>query len=191
MRYTPDGALDPTFGNRGKAVTVLAPNVSEVIDDILVLPDGKILAAGSIARPMVVDSSFALLRYNPDGTLDQSFGNGGIVMTNVATYLDSIGSIVHQPDGKIVAAGNTAIPRPPGEQRNSNIALVRYYADGSLDSSFGTGGIVVSDFGPVDNYFADDATKVLLQPDGKIVVTGDSDGSGYFDFLAGRRALRG
>lgn len=186
VRYNVDGTLDSSFGSGGKVVTVIAANTREIASDLLVLPDGKILVAGSIDKPSSVDSSFALLRYNSDGTLDTTFGTGGLVKPNVGTYLDSIGSIALQPDGKIVAAGNTAIPRPPGEQRNSNIALVRYNADGSLDLSFGTNGVTVSDFGPVDNYFADDATKVLLQPDGKIIVAGDSDGSGYFDFLIAR-----
>ncbi len=189
-RYNPDGSLDATFGAGGKVTTVVA-SVLENANALLLLPDGKILIGGSIALPSTVDSSWALLRYNSDGTLDSTFGTNGIVTTNVGTYLDSIGRLAIQADGKIVAAGNTAIPRPPGEQRNSDIAVARYHPDGSLDATFGTNGIVVSDFGPVPNYFADDADALVLQPDGKILVAGDSDGSGYFDFLVARYNANG
>ena len=131
------------------------------------------------------------LRYNADGSLDSTFGNNGLVTTNIGPSYDSIGRLALQPDGKIVAAGNTAIPRPPGEERNGDIAVARYSADGSLDPSFGNNGIVISDFGSVPNYFADDATAVLLQPDGKIIVAGDSDGGGYYDFLIARYHANG
>ncbi|MDQ6766152.1 MAG: dockerin type I domain-containing protein [Verrucomicrobiota bacterium] len=189
-RYNPDGTLDNTFGTGGKVTTVIA-NVLENANAILLLPDGKILIGGSIAQPTTTDSSWALLRYNTNGSLDTTFGTGGLVKTNIGTYLDSIGRLAFQADGKIIAAGNTAIPRPPGEQRNSDIALARYNQDGSLDPSFGTNGIVISDFGPVPNYFADDATALLIQPDGKIVIAGDSDGGGYYDFLVARYNTNG
>lgn len=185
VRYNSDGSLDTSFGTGGKVITVFA-NVTENANALLLQPDGKIMIAGSIAQPGVVDSSWALVRYNNNGSLDTSFGNGGLVRTNVGTYLDSVGSIALQPDGKIVAAGNTAIARPPGEQRNSNIAVARYNPDGSLDPTFGNAGLVISDFGPIPDYFADDASKVLIQSDGKIIVAGDSDGGGYYDFLVAR-----
>lgn len=185
VRYNFNGTLDPTFGNGGKVVTTIA-NVNEIATSLLLQPDGKIIIAGSIALPSSVDTSFAILRYNSDGSLDTTFGNGGIVATNIGDDHDSIGAIALQPDGKIIAAGNEAFSRPPGEQRNSDIVLARYNSNGTLDSSFGNNGFVTSDFGPFPNYFADDATAVLLQPDGKIIVAGDSDGSGYFDFLVAR-----
>ncbi len=185
VRYNVDGTLDQTFGNGGKVITSIA-NANENANALLLQPDGKIVIAGSIALPSTVDSSFAILRYNSDGSLDTTFGNGGFTITNIGADLDSIGAIALQSDGKIVAAGNESFHRPPGEQRNSDIALVRYNSDGSLDATFGNAGIVTSDFGPVPDYFADDATAVMIQPDGKIVVAGDSDGTGYFDFLVAR-----
>ncbi len=189
-RYNPDGSLDATFGNGGRVVTVLT-NGTENSNALLLLPDGKIMIAGSIALPSVADFSWALVRYNADGSLDSTFGNNGLVTTNIGPSYDSIGRLALQPDGKIVAAGNTAIPRPPGEERNGDIAVARYNADGSLDPSFGNNGIVISDFGSVPHYFADDATAVLLQPDGKIIVAGDSDGGGYYDFLVARYNANG
>ncbi len=93
VRYNADATLDSTFGSGAKVTTVFAANRNEIGDDVLVLSDGKILLAGSIAQPSVVDSTFALVRYNADGTLDTTFGNGGLVTTNVGTYFDSIGSV--------------------------------------------------------------------------------------------------
>jgi len=81
--------------------------------------------------------------------------------------------------------------RPPGEQRNSDVALVRYNPDGSLDTSFGTAGRTVTDFGPVPNYFADDATSVNIRSDGRIVICGDSDGAGYWVLLTARYNANG
>lgn len=189
-RYNSDGTLDQSFGTGGKVTTVVA-NVLENVNALLLLPDGKIMIGGSIALPTTVNSSWALLRYNSNGTLDATFGSNGIVTTNIGPDLDSIGRLAFAGDDKIVAVGNTSISRPPGEQRNSNIALARYNPDGSLDPSFRTNGITVSDFGPVPNYFADDATALLIQPDGKIIVAGDSDGGGYYGFLVARYNANG
>jgi uncharacterized delta-60 repeat protein len=189
VRYNTDGTLDAGFGSGGKVVTQISPN--DGADAVAVQSDGKIVVGGNASTPNVVDTSFALVRYNANGSVDATFGNGGVVTTNIGDYLDGISAIGIRPDGKIVAVGFRAIVRPPGEQRNSDIALARYNPDGSLDTTFGTGGKTVSDFGPVADYFADDATSINFQPDGKIVVCGDSDGGGYFDFLAARYTADG
>src|SRR3954469_23987160 len=81
-RYTPDGSLDATFGNGGKVITVIA-QVREYAHGLVLLPDGKIMISGSIDQPTESDTSFALLRYNSDGSLDTTFGQGGIVKTNI------------------------------------------------------------------------------------------------------------
>jgi uncharacterized delta-60 repeat protein len=176
-RYNPDGTLDTTFGTGGKVITVA--NVRESVNGLLILPDGKIMISGSISLPSEFDSSFVLLRFNPDGSVDPTFGNGGIVMTNIAEHDDYAYAIALQPDGKIVAAGRRGIQFYPTEQRKGNVALARYNPDGSLDRAFGNGGTVVNDFGQgLESY----ALQLLIQPDGKLVIAGESS----YEFLVAR-----
>jgi uncharacterized delta-60 repeat protein len=176
-RYNPDGTPDTTFGNGGKVVTVAT--VRESAAGLLILPDGKIMISGSIDLPNSFDTSFALLRYNSDGSVDPTFGNGGIVMTNIAEHDDYAYAIALQSDGKIVAAGRRGIQFYPTEQRKGNVALARYNPDGSLDTTFGNGGTVINDFGQgLESY----AIALMIQPDGKIVIAGESS----YEFLVAR-----
>jgi uncharacterized delta-60 repeat protein len=176
-RYNPDGSLDATFGNGGKVITVAT--VRENAAGLLILPDGKIMISGSIDLPNSSDTSFVLLRFNSDGSADPTFGNGGMVTTNVGTDDDTAYALARQSDGKIVAAGRRGIQFYPTEQRKGNVALARYNPDGSLDTSFGAGGKVVNDFGQgLESY----ALEVIIQPDGKIIVAGESS----YEFLVAR-----
>src|SRR5213083_1294519 len=100
-RYNPDGTLDTTFGNGGKAIT--PANVRESAAGLLILPDGKIITCGSIDLPNSQDTSFVLLRFNSDGSVDPTFGNGGTVTTNINNDNDRAYALARQSDGKIVA----------------------------------------------------------------------------------------
>src|SRR5256886_2972621 len=176
-RYNPDGTLDATFGNGGKVITVA--NVRESAAGLLILPDGKIMTCGSIDLPNSQDTSFVLLRFNSDGSVDSTFGNGGTVTTNINNDNDRAYALARQSDGKIVAAGKRGIQFYPTEQRKGNVALARYNPDGSLDATFGNGGIVVNDFGQgLESY----ALEVIIQPDGKIIIAGESS----YEFLVAR-----
>src|SRR6266513_498901 len=176
-RYNPDGTLDPTFGNGGKVITVA--NVRESAAGLLILPDGKIMTCGRIDLPNSQDTSFVLLRFNPDGSVDSTFGNGGTVTTNINNDNDRAYALARQSDGKIVAAGKRGIQFYPSEQRKGNVALARYNPDGSLDATFGNGGLVVNDFGQgLESY----ALEVIIQPDGKIIIAGESS----YEFLVAR-----
>ena len=162
-RYNPDGSLDATFGTGGKVITDFGG-----IDRARALalqPDGKIVVAGESA-PFTGLSDFALARYNPDGSLDASFGTGGKVTTDFGGTADRADALALQPDGKIVLAGGSS-----SVSASVDFALARYNPDGSLDASFGTGGKVITDFGNSDAAFA-----LALQPDGKIIVAGVSTG---------------
>jgi len=177
-RYNPDGTLDATFGNGGKVITVIA-NVRESAAGLLILPNGKIMISGSIDLPSSSDSSFAILRYNSDGSLDTTFGNGGIVTTNVGPDDDQAYRLALQSDGKIVAAGRKGIFFYPTDQRKGNVALARYNPDGSLDPTFGNGGITTTDFGQgLESY----ALALIIQPDGRIIIAGESS----YEFLVAR-----
>jgi uncharacterized delta-60 repeat protein len=104
--------------------------------------------------------------YADDGDLDVTFGNGGRVTTDVfwrdGTFLSTLAL---QPDGKIIMAG-TGQPAGPASLTPNDICLVRYNTDGSLDTSFGSSGIVMTEL----TYGFEDVSSVWLQPDGKIVV---------------------
>ena len=165
-RYNSDGSLDTSFGNGGKVTTAFFGD-SDDASDVALQDDGKIVVAGSTFNN--VDSSWdvALARYNPDGSLDTSFGNGGKVVTDYSGGDDEARAVAIQQDGKIVAAGVNRQP-PPGENEPSNydFALARYNTDGSLDTSFDGDGKVTTDF---DSGLADYANAVAVQQDGKIV----------------------
>ena len=107
---------------------------------------------------------FAVVRYNPDGSLDGSFGSLGKAITPVGTgdVVDQSYALALQPDGKIVVVGTSLIL---GSQNSYDMALVRYNVNGSLDLGFGSGGKIIV---PAEGYSI--ASDVVLQPDGKIVV---------------------
>jgi uncharacterized delta-60 repeat protein len=163
VRYNPDGTLDPTFDGDGKVTTAFgSPELAEEAHEVLIQPDGKIVAVG-----LQVNDKFALARYNPNGSLDETFGDGGRVLTNFGSARSLAFAAVLQPDGKIVAAGDAFVPGT-----SSDFALARYNTDGSLDPTFGVGGKVTTDF---NRTFEDFARALILQPDGKIVAGGWSN----------------
>jgi uncharacterized delta-60 repeat protein len=159
------GDLDPTFDGDGKVITHVSASI-DMIEDIVIQPDGKIVVAG------VSSGDFAVGRYNSDGSLDSTFGSGGIVTTDFNGPSDHAYDVALQPDGKIVVAGWAA------NVSLTDFGVVRYNTDGSLDSSFGAGGKVTTDF-QNDN---DSAYAVAIQSDGKIVVAGDVAIGGLFYF---------
>jgi uncharacterized delta-60 repeat protein len=120
--------------------------------------DGKIVAAGMTNSTASGGFDFALARYNPNGSLDSSFGSGGKVTTDFFNGSDICYAIAIQPDQKIVAAG----------YMSDNFALARYNSDGSLDTTFGTEGETNIDFWGAQDY----AFAIALQPDGKILAAG-------------------
>jgi uncharacterized delta-60 repeat protein len=175
-RYTADGALDPTFGSEGYVSTVIG--IGSVAYAVAIQPDGKIIVAGGCG--VADDSSkslFALARYNPDGSLDASFGTGGIVTTDVSNGTALAKGLAVQPDGKIVVVGLT-----DAVSTGSTAILVRYLPNGSLDPSFGTGGKAIPSL-PGFSYGA--ARAVALQPDGRIVAGGVylNDSSQFSDIV--------
>lgn len=166
VRYTNAGKLDTSFGDGGKVTTrvTLNPgyNIADEAEAMAVAPDGKILVAGSAGG---FPSDFGLVRYLPNGRLDESFGDGGRVITDFG-YDDKAQALAIQPDGKIVVAGHGSLQGKSVE--DIDFALARYNADGTLDTSFGTGGKVTTDL----SGFQDWANGIALRPDGKIVLGG-------------------
>src|SRR5262249_32113701 len=121
--------------------------------------------------------------YNSNGTLDTTFGNGGLVITTFNSQGAFASALVLQPDGKILAAGTKYINFTSDESSDTDFAIARYNTDGSLDTTFGVGGEVATDF----NQHNDDALAVILQADGKIVAVGDATSlTTFIDFALAR-----
>jgi uncharacterized delta-60 repeat protein len=168
-RYTVSGALDPTFDGDGKVTTDFGGG-ADGADDVALQADGKIVAAGSGFAQPVRPLDFALARYNRDGTLDATFGDGGKVLTTFApNSIDGANALLIQPDGKIVAAGSTR----SGPRRQ--FAVARYLPNGSLDPSFGGDGLVVTPISSGDDIVFD----LALQPGGKLIAAGWSSPGGF------------
>jgi uncharacterized delta-60 repeat protein len=168
-RYDSSGRLDTSFGDGGKVLTPIYPQtgagVNDVANAVVIAPDGKIVVAG-VTGTFLAD--FAVARYLPDGRLDTSFGGDGTVVTDIGGQ-DSANAVMIQPDRKILVAGNGWTKGP-----DENFTLVRYNENGSLDTSFGSAGIVTTDF----SGGADRAQSMALLPDGRIVVAGVGQVSG-------------
>jgi uncharacterized delta-60 repeat protein len=136
VRYLRDGAIDTTFGTGGKVSTDIDGGSDQAFA-VALQADGKIVVAGSNdVSPK--GKSFALVRYNADGSLDATFGTGGKVVTSFGSQSDTAYAVVVQPDGRIVAGGHTNTAT-----RGVDFALARYQANGALDASFGANGQVV------------------------------------------------
>jgi uncharacterized delta-60 repeat protein len=165
VRYTENGALDPTFGVGGKVRTEFASQSVEWAVSLAIQGDGKILVVGPVGIPGTgTGANFGLARYNPDGTLDAGFDGDGKVVTDFSVTTDFPSTVAVQSNGKIVAAGSS---RPFGGVYD--VAVARYNADGSLDGSFGGDGKVVTSISAETH---DYAAKVAVQPDGRIVAGG-------------------
>jgi uncharacterized delta-60 repeat protein len=166
LRYNANGSLDTTFNGGGRAVDTPGDALGVAIQ-----ADGKIVVVGNNGDPTNVD--FKVVRYNTNGTLDTSFDSDGIVTTAIGDSTDAAYSVAIQSDGKILVSGRS----------DSNpvfvtcFAMVRYNADGSLDSSFdGDGKVIMPGAG---NAITD---SMALQVDGKIVVAHNVFFPGTFSY---------
>jgi uncharacterized delta-60 repeat protein len=156
IRLNADGSTDTSYGNGGVAqlpipfITTFGALGIYAADR---QPDGKIVVAGTD------NSDGFILRFNPDGTADTSFSNDGIDRPNVNNDgTDTIRTVLIQPDGKIIVSGYTFTNGDPA-------FLIRYNADGTLDSGFGNQGYIVSTQ-------LDIPTGLLMQSNGKYLVSG-------------------
>ncbi len=176
-RYNIDGSLDTSFDDDGKLMTNFTGSDDRAYG-LAIQPDGKIVAVGYVGKPFAAtDESFAIARYNPDGSLDTTFSGDGKQETAIG--FESFAKDVEVlPDGKIVVAGHSH----DGSIGN-NFALARYNTDGSLDTSFSGDGKLTTDYaGSFDR-----ANDVAMQDDGKIVAAGEATlGSGGEAFALAR-----
>lgn len=174
------GDLDTTFDEDGKIVTDFGYYAH--VNALAVQADGKTVAAGFSSNEGGF-SDFALVRYSSYGILDSSFGGDGKVTTSFSPYHDRINDVALQPDGKIVAVGFSE----DVSSRVYNLALARYNADGSQDTTFDGDGVATNPIESGDDY----AHDVTFQADGKVVVAGYSDAGGRTAFALARYNLDG
>lgn len=163
-RYTHNGMLDPGFGEGGMVVFD-GGSLDERIMALANAPDGGLLAGGYVNGEKRSDLLLAKVR--PDGSLVSGFGTTGkgLSVNDLGTYSERVSSLVVQPDGKVVAGGQTAVAH------NADLAVFRYTAAGVLDEAFGRGGVATFDFDGRE----DRVQAVALQADGKILAVGQSE----------------
>ncbi len=164
IRFNTNGSLDTTFDTDGIATTAIGTS-SESGSAVVIQSDGKIVLAGkSFTGPSGYD--FAIVRYNTNGSLDTTFDTDGKVTTLVGAFGSGGNAVVIQSDGKIVVVGYSN----DNANHYSDIAMVRYNSNGSLDSTFDADGIVTTPIG----LLSEGANSVVIQSDGKIVAAGST-----------------
>jgi uncharacterized delta-60 repeat protein len=155
-RYNADGTLDTTFGSRGKVTTGFSGIAG--VQSMVVDGAGRILVAGGTG------GGLALVRYTANGALDTTFGSGGKLVTNIQLRGGDAHSLALQTDGKIIVGASMIDPATSGWE----FVVARFNANGTADTTFGSGGSVVTHPGISDVTFG----GVAIQGDGKILLAG-------------------
>ena len=169
IMFDSNGELDLEFGSSGKSLTSVSCGDYQ-IKSIALQDDGKILAVGIIDCG---NSDFVLARYNPNGTLDTTFGNGGATLMDLDGKDDVLNSVSIQQDGKIVAAGYTF-----NGSRN-DFVILRINTSGSIDTTFGDQGLHILDIGNGNNAFED----IFILSDDSIIAVGHTSNENDLDGL--------
>ncbi|GGJ38570.1 delta-60 repeat domain-containing protein [Deinococcus roseus] len=181
VKYTSNGTRDLTFGSSGKVLSSIgAGSAADQANGIAVLNDGRILLAGTTVTSTGRD--FALALYSPNGVLDSTFGTGGKKVDVVSSGHDEIAAVALDANGKIVVAGYTTVAG------STDVVVARYNTDGTPDSTFGTAGKTVTSVVAGN----DRASGLVIQSDGKIVVSGTAvNNTTDEDFVAVRYNANG
>jgi uncharacterized delta-60 repeat protein len=171
-RRLANGSIDSSYGKNGFSVPVNMNQPSAAIQS-----DGKLVVVGETSQ---VNSEFITARFTTSGTLDASFGNSGITITNAGSENDALTAVAIQSDNKIIAGGES--------YRNgiSQFALIRYNTNGTADPSYGNNGLVITNFGNSCNINA-----LVLQPGNKVVAVGNYNDGTNGDFAIARYLING
>lgn len=161
LRLNPNGSLDASFGVNGHiSINAATQNRLGGVSSLAILPNGRILiGSSSLINSSANKWNFVVGRFSASGSLDSTFGSNGLAMTSFDAGKDILRSLAVQSDGKILGFGNDV----------SDLALVRYLPNGSIDPTFGNGGTVTADLGGT----RDQAAGIVIQKSGKIVVGGN------------------
>lgn len=176
-RYLPDGSLDPTFGTSGRVVTKFDV-LADIIRDIAIQSNGKIVVCGSSAASLVFNtpSYFAVARYLPDGSLDQTFNGTGQAITDIGTDEESdiARAVTFLSTGQIVVAGYSSVALA------SRITVVRYRPNGLLDATFGDLGVAQTEVFTNSGNFCTDITAL---PDNALLLSGMAENVDFKDIF--------
>lgn len=169
-RFLPDGALDTSFNSSGFTITQVSPWL-DGIHAMALLPDGKIVVAGTSSDNSGTNDDMVVARYSTAGVLDAAFNGTGIKTVDTGTGTALAAALLVQPDGRIVVAGS--------QQNGSanDFAVIRLNADGTMDSSFGASGKAVVAT-PAD----DGGRAIAPGPGGSLLVGGYTFGTSGADF---------
>jgi len=177
VRYNTDGSIDTNFGTNGK-VAVDFNGSFDIAYGVVIHASGKITVAGTATDPDY-HFRFGLAQLNNDGSFDTNFGTNGQVMTAFGSLDTEAYTLMAGGGGSFVVAGYAY----DGDMGTTDVALARYNSDGSLDASFGTGGMTVSNLGADD----ESIRALTMDGDGKIVAAGN----GNNDMLVARYSSSG
>jgi uncharacterized delta-60 repeat protein len=169
----------PSFGNGGIVVADTGTENS-FLTDMQIMDDGKILLVGYCDVEDTGNGDnwdIFMIRYNNDGTLDESFGTGGIKQASCLDLEDFPYSVSIQSGNKLIVCGSG------DTNSDSYITLLRFLTNGDIDTTFGESGHVITSIGVYD-----DAEPSLVQPDNKIIIGGyTTEGPGNaYEFLVAR-----
>lgn len=164
VKLTYSGEFDRGFGEDGRVITHLAEGYPQFVKCLALQADGKIIL-GADPYTQLIHSDLTLARFTSKGIIDSTFGNNGLANADFG-YDERIHSLVIQPDGKIIAAGNSYLSF---SAEKTFYVLARFNQSGTIDSSFNHNGKLKTIFNKKDRA---SAQKVILQPDGKVVAVG-------------------
>jgi uncharacterized delta-60 repeat protein len=177
VKLNADGTPDAGFGTSGIVTSRVGTYASEG-NDLALQQDGRILVGG--IQDIDNQYNFILARYNADGSPDTGFGNGGSVITDLGAW-DRAHALLLQPDQRILLGGYS------GNYPNLDFAVVRYQSNGNPDPTFGTAGVVKTDFSSLSDIIFD----MGFQSDGKLVAAGYAEGNLAYDFALARYTTGG
>jgi uncharacterized delta-60 repeat protein len=177
-RFNADGSLDTTFGGTGLVSANIALGSTDQAVGLVLQPDGKVVVAGD-TNAGGAQENFGVMRFNPDGSIDTTFGNNGSVIIDFYNGDDYLSAIGLEPNGRIVVAGRS----------DTHFALARLNADGSQDADFDGDGKLMFDFaatitGGKLTGSTDGINALTIQQNGDIVVAGFTNVSVDLQYIA-------
>jgi uncharacterized delta-60 repeat protein len=171
-RRLANGTIDSTYGKNGFSANVEMINPAAALQS-----DGKIVVVGATTTS---NSDFIAARFDTSGKFDLSFGDKGVRVTDAGSETDVLSSVAIQANGKIVAGGQTS------RGGINQFAMIRYDKDGTIDSSYGSQGLVITNFGGACNI-----NSIALQTDNKVVAAGTFNNGSTTDFAIARYLKNG